>query len=77
MFRTTLRTASIVSRSIITAPKSASLIRSTPFVFRSYSASALAPEDIKSRILEVLKSFEKVDPAKVSSFPFVPWHSER
>lgn len=34
--------------------------------FRAYSASALSSEDITSRILDVLKSFEKVDPAKVT-----------
>lgn len=33
---------------------------------RFASSGALSKEDISSRILEVLKSFEKVDPAKVS-----------
>lgn len=34
---------------------------------RYASSSGLAKEDIKSRVLDVLKSFEKVDPAKVRS----------
>ncbi|GAA6054394.1 hypothetical protein JCM3770_002235 [Rhodotorula araucariae] len=33
---------------------------------RTYAASALAPETIKARIEDVLKSFEKVDATKVA-----------
>jgi hypothetical protein len=45
---------------VVAAPK--------PFAFTSqrfYSASALSADDIKSRIVEVLTSFEKVDSTKV------------
>lgn len=37
--------------------------------WRSYSASALTADSIKARIVDVLQSFEKVDPAKVRSPP--------
>ncbi|KAF8601767.1 acyl carrier protein [Ceratobasidium sp. AG-I] len=37
------------------------------FVYRSYSAAAgLSQADIQTRVLDVLKSFEKVDPAKIT-----------
>lgn len=32
---------------------------------RAYSAASLTKEDITSRVLDVLKSFEKVDASKV------------
>lgn len=34
---------------------------------RAYSAASLTKEDVTSRVLDVLKSFEKVDASKVSS----------
>lgn len=39
------------------------------FVYRSYSAAAgLSQSDIQTRVLDVLKSFEKVDAAKVGFY---------
>lgn len=65
MFRNVLlRSARAVPR--MTVP----LYRPTPAFsnsLRAYSASALSSEDITLRILDVLKSFEKVNPDKVSS----------
>lgn len=58
--------------SILAAPSS-SLLKSQKVVvapqwsqMRFASGSSLSKDDIKARVLDVLKSFEKVDPAKVS-----------
>jgi NADH dehydrogenase (ubiquinone) 1 alpha/beta subcomplex 1, acyl-carrier protein len=40
----------------------------------SFSAtSGLPKETIQTRVLDVLKGFEKVDPSKVSPYPFIPF----
>ncbi|KAK9897278.1 acyl carrier protein [Cystobasidium minutum MCA 4210] len=58
--------------SILAAPSS-SLLKSQKVVvapqwsqMRFASGSSLSKDDIKARVLDVLKSFEKVDPAKVT-----------
>lgn len=66
MFRTALKTLS-QRATVVTSTRSATIS------FRSYSASSLSNDQIQSRILEILKSFEKVDPAKVSPLT-VPLH---
>lgn len=71
-FRSLTRSAPMITRSLLTPTiltTSFSLLRPTSQfnVVRSYSAEAgLTREIIQSRILEVLTSFEKVDPVKVS-----------
>ena len=42
------------------------------FVYRSYSAATgLSKDDIQTRVLDVIKSFEKVDPTKVKFHAWV------
>lgn len=66
MFRTVLlRSARATLRPTATLP-----VRFAPL--RAYSASALSSEDITLRILDVLKSFEKVNPDKVSFASSLP-----
>lgn len=60
--------------SMLAAPammKSQKIVSAAPqwSQMRFASGSALSKDDIKARVLDVLKSFEKVDPAKVS-WPF-------
>ncbi|KAI3475874.1 hypothetical protein L1887_62688 [Cichorium endivia] len=60
-----LARAAPVARAAAVAP------RFTPVRF--YAASAgLSKSDIESRIVDVLKTFEKVDPSKVCNQPLVP-----
>ncbi len=60
-----LARAAPVARAAAVAP------RFTPVRF--YAASAgLSKSDIESRIVDVLKTFEKVDPSKVRTRPFPP-----
>lgn len=71
-FKSLTRSAPMITRSLLTPTiltSSLTLLRPTSQfnVVRSYSAEAgLTREIIQSRILEVLTSFEKVDPVKVS-----------
>ncbi|KDN44390.1 DUF1613-domain-containing protein [Tilletiaria anomala UBC 951] len=77
MIAAALRTAArpVASRAVVTAtPRVAIALRAAapvPFasIFRRTYASGggLSTADIQSRIVEVLKSFEKVDPAKVTA----------
>lgn len=63
-FRTVLR-----PRRVVTLPSTKVACRPQIFAIQraAYSASAgLSSSDIQTRILDVLKSFEKVDPGKVS-----------
>ncbi|RSH88529.1 Acyl carrier protein 2, mitochondrial [Apiotrichum porosum] len=39
----------------------------TPLAARAYSAAALSTADVTSRVLDVLKSFEKVDAGKLTA----------
>lgn len=64
MFRNVLLRSTRALPRVATPTYRPTALRLSPF--RAYSASALSSEDITSRILDVLKSFEKVDPAKVS-----------
>jgi len=49
-------------------PLAASTARIAPVLARNYaSGSGLAEEEIRGRILDLIKSFEKVDPAKLST----------
>lgn len=50
---------------LFNAAAKASLFRSTPAFSRFYSAGALSQTDIESRVLEILKGFDKVDQSKV------------
>ncbi|KAH8916239.1 acyl carrier protein [Atractiella rhizophila] len=60
-----------VSRSFSTVPLKLRQPKFTPLLLnasRLYSASAgLSKGDIETRVLDVLKSFEKVDPQKIST----------
>ncbi|KAI5475852.1 acyl-carrier protein [Pseudohyphozyma bogoriensis] len=51
------------------APRVATFVASKPSVLpaRFYAASALSADSIKARISDVLVSFEKVDPTKVTA----------
>lgn len=40
-----------------------------PISARAYSAAALTKEDITKRVMDVLRSFEKVDQGKVCRLP--------
>ena len=54
-----------VARAAIVTPRFAPV--------RFYAASAgLSKSDIETRIVDVLKTFEKVDPSKVRSLPKIP-----
>lgn len=64
--RSAIRSAAVVARAASrAAPVAVPMMRFPALALRSYSASALSDDDIRARILDVLKSFEKVDPAKV------------
>ncbi|KAH8119820.1 acyl carrier protein-like protein [Phellopilus nigrolimitatus] len=66
--RTALRTVSR-PRNVIAIPQSVALARAQTFALQraSYSAAAgLSSSDIQSRILDVLKSFEKVKANKLA-----------
>lgn len=52
-------------RIALVAPRTQNLL---PFRARYSAGAGLAKEAIQTRILDVLKSFEKVDPAKVSLY---------
>lgn len=72
MFRpilsSSLRTISRAQAPLRFIPSAKWTAPTTTSVFRSYSAAAgLGKEQIQERILDVLKSFEKVDGAKVSN----------
>lgn len=55
----------------VAAPRMAAIRFSPAVAARGYAAaSGLKKEDIQSRILEVMKGFEKVDGAKVRSEAF-------
>ncbi|THH11611.1 hypothetical protein EW145_g541 [Phellinidium pouzarii] len=67
--RVALRTVSR-PRVAVAIPRSASLVRPSAFALQhaAYSAAAgLSNTVIKQRVLDVLKSFEKVDPSKLST----------
>ncbi|ORX53515.1 putative acyl carrier protein [Hesseltinella vesiculosa] len=51
---------------LLNAAAKASIYRSAPVFQRFYSAGALAQSDVESRILDILKGFDKVDQAKIS-----------
>jgi NADH dehydrogenase (ubiquinone) 1 alpha/beta subcomplex 1 len=62
-----------VARTARVVPMSARAMAFTrpAFVYRSYSAAAgLTKDDIQSRVMEVMKSFEKVNPSKVSGVSY-------
>ena len=69
MFRAATRSlVAPVARRTALAPAALAPVRFAPSLLvqqRTYAASALAPETIKARIEDVLKSFEKVDASKV------------
>jgi NADH dehydrogenase (ubiquinone) 1 alpha/beta subcomplex 1 len=61
-----------VARTARVAPVRAAAFSRPAFVWRSYSAAAgLSKDDIHTRVMGVLKEFEKVDGAKVSGASFV------
>ncbi|WOO76838.1 Acyl carrier protein, mitochondrial [Vanrija pseudolonga] len=62
MFRLALRAAASPARAAVLARPA---VAARP-AFRAYSAAALTKDDITSRVLDVLKSFEKVDAAKLT-----------
>lgn len=65
LFRAALRTP-LRSRSVLSVPRT--VPRALPFFLQRANfaaASGLSKEDIQTRVLDVMKSFEKVDPAKV------------
>lgn len=74
MFRAAARSlVTPVARRAALTPAAVAPLRFAPSLLvqqRTYAASSLAPETIKARIEDVLKSFEKVDATKVS--PPVP-----
>ncbi|SAM08566.1 hypothetical protein [Absidia glauca] len=51
---------------LFNAAAKASVFRSAPAFSRFYSAGALSQTDIESRVLEILKGFDKVDQSKVA-----------
>lgn len=57
MFRPTL---------LLNAASKATLYRSAPAFSRFYSAGALSQTDIESRVLDILKGFDKIDQSKVN-----------
>lgn len=59
MFRLALRAA----------PRVAVRPAAAPLAARAYSAAALTKEDITKRVMEVMRSFEKVDQGKVRPAP--------
>lgn len=61
------RNLNVATRSVV-APRLAFAARSRTAPCAAYSAAAgLSKEDITTRVLDVLKSFEKVDSSKVRS----------
>ncbi len=65
----TARNLNVAPRFVI-APRLAFAARSRVVPCAAYSAAAgLSQEDITSRVLDVLKSFEKVDGSKVCLHP--------
>ena len=64
------RAAAAARPSMLAAPsmkKSQKVVAPQWSQMRFASGSSLSKDDIKARVLDVLKSFEKVDPAQVSS----------
>lgn len=59
MFRLALRAA----------PRAVPRATVAPISARAYSAAALTKEDITKRVMDVLRSFEKVDQGKVCRLP--------
>lgn len=59
MFRLALRAA----------PRAVPRATAAPIAARAYSAAALTKEDITKRVMDVLRSFEKVDQGKVCRLP--------
>ncbi|CAO3638832.1 unnamed protein product [Cunninghamella blakesleeana] len=51
---------------LLNAAAKASVYRAAPAFTRYYSAAALSKSDIESRVLDILKGFEKVDEKKLS-----------
>ena len=73
--RSSSRATAFATRTAVPSSSALLLRKSTPaFALRTYaSGSGLSSSDIQSRITDVLKSFEKVDPSKVSrAFDGVP-----
>ncbi|TNY18254.1 acyl carrier protein-like protein [Rhodotorula diobovata] len=70
MFRAAARSlVTPVARRAALTPAAVAPLRFAPSLLvqqRTYAASSLAPETIKARIEDVLKSFEKVDATKVA-----------
>ncbi|KAB5592232.1 hypothetical protein CTheo_4329 [Ceratobasidium theobromae] len=53
---------------VVAAPNRTTTLVRSAFVYKSYSAAAgLSREDVQTRVLDVLKSFEKVDPSKITT----------
>lgn len=67
MFRSAIPALRVVSRSALAVrPSPVVLAIRQPIAIRTYAASAgLSRSDIESRVMEVMKTFEKVDGGKV------------
>jgi len=68
--RAALRSAALRPRALVAAPRSALLLRPHPVALQwaAYSeAASVSKSDIETRVLDVLKSFEKVDPGKLAT----------
>lgn len=67
MFRSAIPTLRVVSRSALASARPAPLaFARQPIVARTYAAAAgLKRSDIEERVMEVMKTFEKVDGGKV------------
>lgn len=67
MFRSAILRSQLPTLRSAVRPIAASALRPAPIAFsRTYAAAAgLSKDDISSRVLEVMKSFEKVDGGKV------------
>ena len=71
-FRTAAR-----PRRLLPVPQRVTILRPLPFALHRATfatSSGLEKSEIQNRILDVLKSFEKVDPSKVSTIPSVAFH---
>lgn len=69
MFRSVILRAPLRAASFALARPSAALRPASITLARGYAASAgLAKDDISSRVLEVMKTFEKVDGGKVGPY---------
>ncbi len=58
---------------LLIRPRGQQLLRQTPasLKWRGYAAAAgLSKEDISSRVMDVMKTFEKVDGGKVGASPY-------